>query len=216
MTRRTLVFALALLAAPLAASAQPSSSGPMTIEQLHSGFLGAPDVKVTRVDGHTSELVGGYAGWVVDDTIFFGAGGYWLANGSRDREMGYGGFVVQWLGHSSGRVGYGAKALLGGGQATLAATLTSFTLPRTADVDLRNLLPTGRVVLDQLKNPTIRFTNILVREGFFVAEPEANVSLRLTDHFRLVGGAGYRFIGSDRADNRRLRGATGTLSLQIF
>lgn len=78
----------ALLFTPMAAAAQPPASGPMTIERLHSGFLGGPDVKVTDVDGHTSVLVGGQGGWIADDTIFVGAAGYWLANGSHDREMG--------------------------------------------------------------------------------------------------------------------------------
>lgn len=212
MTPRILAIAYCALLVPLAAAAQPASNGPMTIERLHSGFLGGPDVKVTRVDGKTSELLGGYAGWLVDDTIFFGAGGYWLANGSRDREMGYGGFVFQWLGNSDGRVGYGLKALLGGGEATLDTTVTTLPVPILFDNDVRN----GRVDLNQLaRNVTPRVTTVRVREGFFVAEPEANVTLRLTEHFRVVGGAGYRFIGSDGRDGRRLRGATGTLSLQI-
>jgi hypothetical protein len=54
-----------------------------------------------------------------------------------------------------------------------------------------------------------------VRDGFFVAEPEANIFVRLTEHLRIVGGAGYRFVGADRHSGDRLRGATGTLSLQV-
>jgi hypothetical protein len=189
----------------------------MTIERLHSGFLAAPDVKVTRVDGRTSELVGGYAGWLMDDTILIGGGGYWLASGSRDREMGYGGLVVQWIANSKSRVGYGLKGLVGGGEARLTDTVLLY-VPRPFDVDVRNVTA-GRVDPAQLiRNVTLipRTTDVRVREGFFVAEPEANVFARLTDHLRLAGGVGYRFIGSEDRDGRRLRGATGTVSLQIF
>ena len=90
---KTSVLAASLvLLTPLTAAAQ---GGPMIVERVENGFLGAPDVKVTEVDHRTSELVGGYAGWVFDQTIFVGGGGYWMANHSSDRELGYSGFVVQ-------------------------------------------------------------------------------------------------------------------------
>src|SRR5262249_46045129 len=128
MNNKTLALGLVLFAAQTA-SAQESqtpqtSQGPMTIERIHSGFLFAPDVKITEVDHTTSGLVGGYAGWVAEEAIFVGGGGYWLANGSSGREMAYGGFIVQFFGRSSQRVGFGAKALLGGGEATLTDTIT--------------------------------------------------------------------------------------------
>src|ERR1043166_9045012 len=96
--------------------ATPVMQGPMTIEAIHSGFLAAPDVKVTDFDHKTSPLVGGYAGWVTDDTFFIGGGGYWLADSHRsDREMAYGGLVLQWLARKDSRIGFGAKGLIGGG-----------------------------------------------------------------------------------------------------
>jgi len=103
----------------------------MIIERIHSGFLVAPDVKVTEVDKKTSELVGGYAGWVTDDTFFIGGGGYWLANQSHDREMAYGGLVVQWLAHTSNRFGYSAKGLVGAGRATLSSPLPQILVRAT-------------------------------------------------------------------------------------
>ena len=87
MRRAILVSVIGWLV-PLSAAAQPGSvatprtQGPMIVEPIHSGFLAAPDVKVTEVDRRTSELVGGYAGWVTDDTFFVGGGGYWLAIGT--------------------------------------------------------------------------------------------------------------------------------------
>src|SRR5215471_2832958 len=119
--RTSVLAGLLVLLAPLTAAAQ---GGPMIVERVENGFLAAPDVKVTDVDHRTSELVGGYAGWVFDQTIFVGGGGYWMANRSSDRELGYGGLVVQWFGRSNDRFGWGAKALIGGGRGTLTDTVT--------------------------------------------------------------------------------------------
>ncbi|HEV3139692.1 MAG TPA: hypothetical protein VGY57_04210, partial [Vicinamibacterales bacterium] len=170
--------ALAAALAPLTAipaSAQPAddaaeqqtpqSRGPMIVERVHSGFMVAPDVKVTRVDRRTSELAGAYAGWVADETFFIGGGGYWLANGSRDRGMAYGGLVVQWMGGADRTIGYSVKGLLGGGEATLTDSFTE-------RVPVLPLPPRGSTtpIAYTLQVQPLRF-----RQQFLVAEPEANV-----------------------------------------
>jgi len=114
MRRRIALVALGACLVPLSAAAQPAgpttprTQGPMIIEPIRSGWLVAPDVKVTEVDRKTSELVGGYAGWLSDERFFIGGAGYWLANGN-DREMAYGGVVAQWLVWNSGRFGVSAR-----------------------------------------------------------------------------------------------------------
>jgi hypothetical protein len=186
--------------------ATPPTQGPMIVETIHSGFLAAPDVKVTEIDHKTSELVGGYAGWVTDDTFFIGGGGYWLANTNRnDPEMAYGGLIVQWLALKSGRLGVGVKGLVGGGEATLSNTI-SVRVPEI-------LGPGGRVTTPATTvSQRIRF-----QDGFVIAEPEALLSVRLSKQMRLAAGVGYRFTGSDhhRFGSDRLDGATGSLALQI-
>jgi opacity protein-like surface antigen len=207
------LFALALVAlTPIAASAQdaadqrpanpgPPSQGPMVIERVHSGWLGAPDFKVTDVDGHTSELVGGYGGWLTDDTFLVGGGGYWLVNNTHDREMGYGGLVLQWLGGVNHGIGYSFKGLIGGGEANLTRTVTQVVNVR----DPRN----GRNVVR-----TTVPVQVWSHEGFFVAEPQADALIRVTRHIRVTVGAGYRFTAGDHGDDR-LQGAVGTIGLQI-
>src|ERR1051326_1526010 len=142
MTSRRWIVAAALAAAmaPLNAAAQQTEEegrvgqpmaqtrGPMIVERAHSGFLVAPDFKVTRVDHQTSEFAGAYAGWVADETLFIGGGAYVLTNRSRDREMAYGGFVAQWMGGRSRTIGYSVKGLVGGGGATLTDSVT-FQVP---------------------------------------------------------------------------------------
>jgi len=196
---------------PIAASAQKPAGrlrgagepGPMIVERIHSGFLVAPDVKVTEVDKKTSELVGGYAGWVTDDTIFIGGGGYWLANQSRDREMAYGGLLVQWLMHANHRFGLSATGLLGAGRATLATPVSDLI----ARGDLR-----GRIDRPAEAHGAHEHHRPFPR-GFLVAEPEADALVRLTRHLRLTVGAGYRFTSG--RDDSRLRGPVGSLGLQI-
>ena len=56
-------------------TASQNTQGPMTVERITSGFLAAPDFKVTRFDHRTSELAGGYAGWLTDQQLFVGGGG---------------------------------------------------------------------------------------------------------------------------------------------
>ena len=208
---RTSIAAFIVWSVPLLAAAQsggtpmPLSQGPMTVERMHSGFLVAPDFKFTEVDHRSSALVGGYAGWVSDDTFFIGAGGYWLASESRDREMAYGGLVVQWFAHTRDRVGFSAKGLVGGGQARLSSSV--FTIQDLRDFD--------RVHIEQVFPVPGGFSNVRFREGFFVAEPEVDVRLRLTSHLRLTGGIGYRFIAAEGRDGNRLRGSVGSVALQI-
>jgi len=207
MNSKALALALVLFIAHTA-SAQTAqtpptpSQGPMIVERVHSGFLFAPDVKITELDHKTSELAGGYAGWVADEALFVGGGGYWLANRSGGRRMAYGGFVMQWLARSNDRVGFGAKALVGGGQATLTDTFTQL-------IRVPAFPPSRQTTTRQVTS------QVRVRDEFFVAEPEIDARVRLTKNIRLTGGVGYRLVSADRRDDDRLRGATASVSLQI-
>ena len=186
----TPVLSILLSLIPMAAAAQsggPSADaqagqGPMIVERVKSGFLVAPEIKVTRVDRKTSELVGAYAGWLHDQSFFIGGGGYWLANRSRDREMAYGGVVVGWLAAIDRPIGFGAKVLIGGGRATSTGSSADFFDPRDD----------GPHVLGA---PVV---NVRVRQKFFVAEPEANLLLNFSKKVRLAAGVGYRFIRTER------------------
>lgn len=179
------------------AAAPQTGSGPMLVEKVRSGFLIAPDFKVTRFDGETSTLAGVYGGWLADQTFLLGAGGYWLTDRSRTHNMMYGGFVVGWLSHADRRVGYEVKGLIGAGEADLGFDVTL----------LQPLVP---VRLPIRITPTIR-----IRDDFFITEPQADVLVHLGKQFRLTGGVGYRLIGGARGLEQRLRGATGSVALQI-
>ena len=146
--------------------------------------------------------MGAYGGWVLDRTLLIGAGGYWLTNRSSAFKMAYGGAVVEWLIGTGKPVGFSARGLFGGGRATLPGTVNGFSNPPDRDNDGRQFPIPGPY--------TVAF-----RERFFVAEPQANVLVRLTDRLRLNAGVGYRLIGGADSMNSRLRGATGSVGLQI-
>ncbi len=213
---RALVAAVSLSVASVATAQgggpapDPVSQGPMIVERVQTTFLVAPDFKITDVDRRTSTFVGGYAGWLNDKTLFIGGGGYWLANGNRDRAMAYGGVVVGWLGHTDQRIGFGAKTLLGVGEATLPASVTTVVFP-LGDRDGRFGgfdQPPGAV-------PTVTTVSARTHQAFFVAEPEANMFVNLRGNFRLAAGIGYRFAGAERNTNTRLRGVSGSVALEI-
>jgi hypothetical protein len=197
------LFAALLLALPVAAAAQSPTgpTGPMTIERIHDGVAVSGGVKITEVDHSSGTLVGGEAGWLIDNSFLIGGGGYWLADNSHDRKMGYGGLVIQWLSGSGRRAGYGGKALIGGGEATLSDTFTTLVpirIPTTGRVDVQP-----------------RTSTFIFERGFFIFEPEANAFVRVNRHVRVLGGVSYRVTASDGHEDSRLHGVAGTIGVQI-
>jgi hypothetical protein len=227
MTMQNALVAAVVCAAlaPSTASAQDTASAgqaqtpsTMQVTQLKNGWLGAPDVKFSRVNDDAATLVGGYGGWVTEGTLLVGGGGYWLANRSDDFEMAYGGLVVEWLARTNHRIGFGARALVGGGTATLGLSYTDLYGNVPVPVDGRTMrfghrdhrpphgpLPPGDPT-------TLRY---LVSENFFVAEPQANMLVNLTSWMRINAGVGYRFTGGTSFLEGRLNDVAATLAVQF-
>jgi hypothetical protein len=202
-------------AAP-AAQPRTQSSG-MQVTQLKTGWLVAPDVKITRVNDEASSFAGGYGGWVTEGAFLVGGGGYWLANGSDDLKMAYGGLVLEWLARTDSRIGFGARTLIGGGTATVGLSYVDLFGPTAPSMlgggpvrfghrDIRR--PDRRFDPGDLRGRTFR-----VSDNFFVAEPQANVLLTLTDWMRVNAGVGYRLIGGTSLLEDRLRGISGTVAV---
>lgn len=225
MIGRAAVVALAVLAVPGAAladdpaeSAQAPSQGPMVIERVHNGFAIAPDFRVTTIDGSSARLAGAYGGWVMDNTLLIGAGGYWLTNRPNAFDMAYGGAVVEWLQRSDHTLGFGARGLVGFGRATISSPLSTVTYQVDRDgrmifLDLHQ--PSGRMRPGDLRTIGPGNVRAVFREDFFVAEPQANLLINFSRRLRLNTGVGYRLIGSAGGLESRLRGATGSVALEI-
>jgi len=188
------------------AAQTPQNRGPMTVERVHSGFLFVPDVKLTEIGHQTSTLVGGEAGWLADETMFYGGGLYFLVDGPHNSSMWYGGFVFQFQANTDHAVGYSLKGLLGGGQADLGSA---------TNYGPNYLQPVNGYYV----NPYHYWQPI------FVAEPEANMLIRFGRSVHAKVGVGYRFVGSYWSYGypyygyntvHDLQGATLSVGVQFF
>lgn len=223
--RLTLTLSAALGAglAPAAARAQtpstPAATSPsrLQIQQMSSGAVVAPDVRLTEVNGRQATLAGGYLGWLTDRRLLVGAAGYWLANRHDDFEMQYGGALVRWTFFAERPVALSTGVFAGFGTATLARSYGDvFGAPRTSAP--APTAPSGRTMGTRIRfgGPAITAdTPVRIHDDYVLAEPQANLVWSITPWLRLDAGAGYRFVGASDLLGRQVRGPSGSLSLQF-
>jgi hypothetical protein len=187
----------------------PSTSR-LVVEQIHSGWIFAPDVRAADLGGETGALAGGYIGHITDRTWVFGAGGYVLTNRDDDFKMAYGGPVFEWLIRSDRKIGFGVRALVGAGTATLPLPASEFIDPRllVASIDPRRGSRSGLRQIDPR-------ATVAVNDDFLIAEPQINVMWSLRAGQRLVFGLGYRAIGHAPYLGDDLQGVSGSIAFQI-
>jgi hypothetical protein len=205
--KKTLLFAAALALSGMTAraSAQSTDAENPDLERIQSGFVVAPDFKFSEMDGEPANLLGGYAGWLTDRKLFIGAGAYWLTSGSGGSELSYGGALVEWFPQRNEKFNLSFRGLVGAGTGTLGVDIGEFPEPTTFGGHR------GRGGRFPHQFPS----TVLVHEGFFVAEPQANASFTFTNWLRLGVGAGYRLIAGASGLESRFRGPTASVSLQF-
>ena len=222
------LVALGWLVAGAAASAQePEAPTRLVVEEIRSGFVVAPDLKLTSVDGRAGALTGLYGGFITDRRLLIGAGAYWLTGGPGSVDMAYGGGLVEWFANPGGRVDFSVRSLFGAGRATLVSEvgIPGFFGPFHG--------PSGRLFHGGRSHgrgwghawrggnprwddfPWPGSVALRYREDFLVADPQFSVHLNVTDWLRIGGGAGYRFIGGARWNGDRLQGLTASIGLQL-
>jgi|RhiMetdeSRZDD1v2_1073273.scaffolds.fasta_scaffold02550_19 hypothetical protein len=172
------------------------STGIVQVSPAEDGFVVAPDFRVTNINHHTAQMVGGYGGYVFARQLLIGAGGYWQADSTDGAHMIYAGPVVEWRMFPDSTIGLNLHGLVGGGWRYLDNDHYYY---RGIGSD-RYLPPRGPYPV-----PHGWYEN-----GFFVAEPEAQVVVRFGSSIRLQGGIGYRATSTDG-----LSGASGSVSVQF-
>jgi hypothetical protein len=208
-------------AAQSAAQSTPVSPGTLTVERVPSGWVISPDVTMTEFNKDFGTLIGAYGGWMSDRTWLVGMGGYWLANNTHNDGMAYGGLVVQVLAHSDQRIGFAVKGLVGGGDATVTARYVDVYGSRppyaSPDVVFGHGNRPGRPSHQPTPTPPpiTPNTQLVFHEGFFIAEPQAQVMWNVSSNVRLTFGAGYRIIAGADPVNDRLRGPIGSVSVEF-
>ncbi len=197
-----------------------SSQGPLVLEHSTDGLVFAPEAGVTKVDGTSRTLVGGYGGWLIDNSLLLGGAAYWVSGHdqatARDRDMSYGGFVAGWAVPLGSAVRFGVRGLVGFGNGSLLDNVT-FYAPCSASG--AQACPPVPVCAPQHSCSAATATvNATVRReyDFFVAEPRAEVAVRLSKWMALTAEASYRAVAAGNSDaDRRLRGAVGTVGLRF-
>ncbi len=227
---KKLLLIVSFIAASAGAFAQGAPATSTLMQgNVESGFLFAPDFKFTDVNGSFGTLAGGYGGWVIDRKFLVGAGIYTLAQGGHGTDMTYGGGVFEYFLNQGSLVNISVRGLIGGGSASVRPF-------RGFDRDFRgagNFLggidfgSTGRgggFVGDLFGRGGDRFdfdrsdpdlSGFDASTSFFVAEPELNVILNISEKVRFSVGGGYRFIGGAGRLSDRLDGFTASVALKL-
>ena len=217
MSKNSIIYILSVflvstvvLLDPGAAGAQPTQT--LVQDDLESNVLIAPDFKLTDLGGDLTGLAGLHGGWLINQRLLIGGGGYFQINDGGVSDMKYGGAVLEYFVNPSRLLHVSVRGLLGGGTATLRPLsgrfpiLNGFASPDFSGIDVDRRFA-GRPV--RFNNPRE------LDETFFVAEPEANVTLNVTESFRIGFGGGYRFIGEANGFENSLEGFTANLAAQF-
>src|SRR5262245_17061580 len=210
---------IAALFAPSSAWAQSAqnppapTNGPLVLERIHDPWVLAPDFKVTDLDDRTGELAGVYGGRLLDERLLIGGAAYWLANDERDFKMMYGGVLVGWQSHEFGRIRFGGRGLAGVGRATLGFDVTPQRgitqpgAPARGDIRFGVTDPRAPIAPQPIR------TGVVATDDFFVVEPQANVSVRVTKAIGISCGGGYRQTASGDILRDRLNGPSANLAI---
>jgi len=166
------------------------------------GLVFAPDFKITELNHRTTGFGGFYAGAVFSGQFLIGGGGYFQLDDwdHNSEQMAYGGLVSEWRLFHNSPVGLTLHGLAGYGQAQ-ATYVYANGGHDNVQVDPRHGGYYGG-----------GYYGYGPYEGFFVAEPEAQIVARFGHSMRLVGGIGYRFTTSDFSN---LDGVSGSISIQF-
>jgi hypothetical protein len=180
---------------PAPQSPSQPSAGIIQTSSAENGFVVAPDFRITDINHHTAQMVGAYGGYVFSKQLLVGGGGYWQADSTDGAHMFYTGPVVEWRLFPDRTVGLNLHGLVGGGW-------------RYFDDDFYyRMIRSDRFLPPPGTHPVRRGW---YNDGFFVAEPEAQVVVRLGSWIRAQGGVGYRATSADG-----LSGASGSISVQF-
>lgn len=204
------LFGLTVSVAAAAAQGTSTPSGApntsqLRIETIESGFAIGSDVRFTEINDRSATLAGVFGGWVTDRTLFVGGGGYWLANRDDDFKLAYVGPMIGVIVRGDRRLSFGARSLIGFGNATLSDSVAGL-----AAEGIRFGSPRGG------RHGFVPVASrVVFEDDFFVAEPQIDATWRLTNWLRLGGGIGYRLTaGSDLVDDR-VNGLSGSVVIQF-
>ncbi|MFH0988744.1 MAG: hypothetical protein V1799_01870 [bacterium] len=168
--------------------------------EIESGGFGGPVVKFGPVNGEFGLFVGGRGGWIINHSFILGGGGYGLVNnvkakvpsiyGEEYLDFGYGGVEMEYIPHSN----------------------------KLIHISFMTLIGAGGIGWKDKDNAVMLNNRQRESDAFFIVEPAVNVTLNITQYFRISGGASYRYITgleSAAAKNADVSGPTAMLTFRF-
>ncbi len=164
--------------------------------KIEHGGYGGPQVKVGQFEDHTSVMLGGRGGWIINHSITLGLAGYGMVNApsveykNYEGELvdaairsGYGGFFIEYTNSPNSVIHFTGNVLVGWGSLGFDEDQDFFGGFNDWDEDNR-------------RND---WDHDEPWAAFFIIEPSLGVEMNITSFFRLGLEASYRFsnrIGS--------------------
>jgi hypothetical protein len=159
-----------------------AQQGPLVLQPISSGWVVTPEVKFTTVNGSYGTIVGVSGGWLYDESLFIGAGGYWMVDGSHGETLSYGGFITGWAAPVGSKLRLGVRGLVGWGHAELIEDV-AYGYDHHAG-------PWGGYGHQATQRAW-------VYQDFWVFEPQATATVLLGKHVALDVAGGYRVTGNN-------------------
>jgi hypothetical protein len=157
-------------------------------QQCYMSGYGAVQLRHSQVNGSGNVLIGGYGGWLLNERLMIGAGGFGTVQdidvqaegNAATYGMGYSGFVAEYNLPLSQQWQVVGGALIGGGRF------------ETEQEDGRSL-----------------------RSDLFVAEPHVQITYAISPWIQAVAGIQYRIVSSDELPDTVNNNDLSSLSLGI-
>ena len=215
--------------AGLPAASASQGPGTLVVQKVENGPAAGIEFKFTEINKQDAWLVGGYAGYTFDNKFFVGGAGYWQVddywNEAYDNDYyygdcydgcggyggydgyhgatGYGGLVVEWFPLRTPGFGVSVRGLIGGGVTSLGWD------------DYAYIMEPGPSPKHGSVYPPPYYGYYWFDQGYFIFEPQVNVTVRLVPGLSLVGGAGYRVIGWADGWEDQIGGFTGSVAIRF-
>ena len=212
---------------PQAPGQPPPATGRLVVERVENGPAFGVEFKFTEIDDREAYLLGGYLGVLFDGKLFVGGAGYWQVDDYwNDCCYGYDDYYDYHDYHDDYYDGYGYHNATGyGGLLVEAYPLRTSVVA----LSVRGLIGGGvtKVGWDDyayIQEPTPYHGAVYpppggyyygYDQGYFIFEPQVNVSIRMAPGLSLVGGVGYRVIGWADGWEDRIGGLTGTVAIRF-
>ena len=178
--------------------------------RLEHGGYGGPVVKFSEINGGFGVFVGGHGGWIINDRLVIGGGGYGLANdvslGKNDIfnksqyiNFGYGGFELGYILSSNSLFHLDFNTLVGAGGVGYRHSVFDEDWDEWEECDCEE-------DYDDYDKPV------------FVVEPTMNLMVNVSKHVRLGIGASYRYVAGLKdmdISNDDLTGISASINIKF-